>query len=63
MNRSISGLLWGLVFIAVGVALLLDRVGYITFDLGDFLHTWWPLILIIVGLGMIFDRHYGPRGK
>jgi lia operon protein LiaF len=58
--RNFSSMLWGLVFIALGVALLLERLGYMQFDLGQFLHTWWPLILIIIGLGMLIDR---PREK
>lgn len=60
--RSFSSIIWGLIFIAVGVALLLDRFHYIYFDLGEFLGAWWPLILVIIGLGMIFDRSC-ERGK
>ena len=53
--RSFSGILWGLAFVFIGVVMLLDRFGYLEFDLGEFLHTWWPLILVIIGLGFIFD--------
>jgi len=60
MHRSFSGILWGLIFIALGAIMLFDRFGYLEFDLGHFLATWWPLILIIVGLGMILDR---PRDR
>ncbi len=63
MHRSFSGILWGLIFIALGTVLLLDRFGYLEFDLGRFLSTWWPAILIVVGLGMILDHsHYHGRG-
>jgi hypothetical protein len=58
--KKFSSILWGFVFIALGLVLLLDRLGYMRFDLGEFLHTWWPLVLIIIGLGMLFDR---PRDK
>ncbi|HBC46839.1 MAG TPA: hypothetical protein DEO84_05955 [candidate division Zixibacteria bacterium] len=58
--KNFSSIIWGLVFIALGVVLLLDRLGYMQFDLGQFLHTWWPLVLIIIGLGMLFDC---PRDK
>ena len=61
--RNFSGILWGLVFIALGVAILLDKFHYIVFNLGDFLHTWWPLILIIIGLGLLFDRPHERRAK
>jgi membrane protein DedA with SNARE-associated domain len=54
--RSFSSIIWGLVFIALGVALLLDRLEYWHFDLGRFLSTWWPLILVIIGLGLLFDN-------
>jgi len=43
--------------------MLLDRLGYLEFDLGHFLAVWWPLILIVVGLGMIFDRPHNHKGR
>jgi len=61
--RNFSGVIWGLVFIVLGAALLLDRLNYIEFDLGNFLGTWWPLVLIIIGVGMILDRPYHKRDK
>jgi hypothetical protein len=63
MPLNFSRIIWGLVFIALGVALLMDRLGYLRFDLGQFLHTWWPLILIIIGLGMLFDRPHEKKAK
>jgi hypothetical protein len=61
--RNISSIIWGLVLIALGAALLLDKFGYIQFDLGNFLHTWWPLILVIVGLGLLFDHPHERKAK
>jgi hypothetical protein len=61
--KNFSSIIWGLVFIALGVVLLLDRLGYMQFDLGQFLHTWWPLVLIIIGLGMLFDRPHDRKAK
>ncbi len=63
MVRSFWGLTWGLIFIVVGVLMLLDRLGYLYFNLGHFLATWWPLALVIVGLGIIFDKSSGRRSK
>jgi hypothetical protein len=63
MRRTFSGIIWGLIFIAVGTVMLLDRLGYLEFDLGHFLAVWWPLILIVVGLGMIFDRPHNHKGR
>jgi predicted membrane protein len=41
-----------LIVIALGVLLLLDKLGIAGF--GDIISTYWPLILILVGLRMFF---------
>jgi predicted membrane protein len=41
-----------LILIALGVLLLLDKLGIAEF--GDIISTYWPLILILVGLRMFF---------
>jgi len=56
MNKKYSGIIWGLVLILLGSLMLLDRLDIIYFDFGDFLRTWWPLVLVIIGLGMIGDN-------
>jgi len=56
MNKKNSGIIWGLVFIVIGSLMLLDRLDFIIFDFGDILRTWWPLVLVIIGLGMISDN-------
>ena len=62
--RNFSGIIWGLVFVFIGVMMLLDRFGYAQFQLGEFLSQWWPLALVIVGLGMILDRSWqSKKGK
>ncbi len=38
----------GIVFLVVGVLFLADTLDW--FDIGDIISTWWPLILILVGL-------------
>jgi uncharacterized membrane protein len=45
-------LLGGLVLVAIGVFLLLRNLGYIppTVD------QWWPVILIVIGLALVFSR-------
>ena len=46
------GRLWsGLILVTLGVLFLLDQAGVIRF--GEFLGTWWPSILILVGLQQI----------
>jgi hypothetical protein len=46
----------GLALIAVGVLLLLEKLGVIERGLG----TYWPVILIILGAGMLLG---GRRGR
>jgi hypothetical protein len=63
MGRNFWGIAWGTIFIVVGVLMILDRMHMIYFDLGDFLSTWWPLILVIIGLGMIVDHSSRDRKR
>ncbi|MDQ7063419.1 MAG: LiaF-related protein [candidate division KSB1 bacterium] len=42
----------GIILIVLGVLLLLDQMGVMDFE--DFVQTFWPLILILIGLKMIF---------
>lgn len=43
-----------LILITLGVLLLLDKLGIAEF--GDIITTYWPLILILVGIKMFFRR-------
>ena len=56
MRRDHSGLFWGLAFIVVGALLILDRLEIIYFDFGHFVSNWWPLVLVIIGLSMVFNN-------
>jgi hypothetical protein len=40
------GLVWGLVIVGVGVALLLDHLGVLPFG---YLYRFWPLLLVLLG--------------
>ena len=53
-----SGLFWGGMFILVGVLFLLDN--FYILDFGDIVSTYWPLILVAIGIKIIMDkrRHY-----
>jgi predicted membrane protein len=44
----------GLIVVVVGIGLLLDARGVVEF--GDLAGTYWPLILIAVGIGMLVSR-------
>ena len=54
MSGTARGLLIGLVYAAVGFVLLADKFGLfrVDFDLG----TYWPVILIILGLATFFQK-------
>lgn len=46
----------GIVLVVVGILFLLRNFGF-NLHIGQLLSTWWPLILIVVGVGMLFkDR-------
>ncbi|WP_049622377.1 LiaI-LiaF-like domain-containing protein [Frateuria defendens] len=49
----------GLILVAVGVLFLLRNFG-INLHLGELFATWWPAVLIAVGIGMMVGRK--PRG-
>jgi predicted membrane protein len=49
------GLLWGLLIVFVGVALLLDRLGVLPFD---YVFRFWPLLVVLVGV-MTIVSHSG----
>ncbi|MEO6271349.1 MAG: DUF5668 domain-containing protein [Lautropia sp.] len=46
-----------LVLIAIGSLFLLSNLGFLHINnLAELLHTWWPLILILVGVSMLISR-------
>jgi hypothetical protein len=50
--RSRTG---AVVLIVIGVLFLLSNLGWIP-QLGPFLRQWWPVILIVIGVGMLVRR-------
>lgn len=56
MKNQFWRIIAGFFLIAVGAIILLDRSGSINFDLGDFISDYWPLILIIIGVWMIYEH-------
>lgn len=47
----------GLMIIAIGTLLLLEKMGVIQ----NWLGTYWPVLIIIVGISMLFRNGKGPR--
>jgi len=45
-----------LVLVVVGTLFLLRNLGFNVPGLGNLISTWWPAILIVVGLGLLFNR-------
>ncbi|MDB5054688.1 MAG: hypothetical protein JWM44_2738 [Bacilli bacterium] len=54
MNGFFNKLIFGLGMIAIGVLYMLNQLGWMTFDLGNFLSTYWPTIIIYFGLRGLF---------
>ena len=46
-----------IVLIVLGVLFLAHNLGYLPFrDLRELLQTWWPLVLIAVGVSILLTR-------
>ncbi|MDD2880541.1 MAG: DUF5668 domain-containing protein [Rhodoferax sp.] len=45
-----------IVLVCVGTFFLLTNLGLINVSLAALLRTWWPLILIAVGLSLFFTN-------
>jgi len=40
--------------IVIGSFFLLSNLGLVNVSLRELFHTWWPLILIVVGISLFF---------
>jgi hypothetical protein len=50
-------LVWPIVLIVVGLLFLAYNLGYLKFsELKDIIGTWWPLILIALGIVGLLQR-------
>lgn len=47
--------------ILVGAFLLLSNLGLLNVNLRELIATWWPLLLILLGVGMFLTP--GGRGR
>ncbi|CAM4268944.1 cell wall-active antibiotics response protein LiaF [Paenibacillus alkaliterrae] len=61
MNGNFANRLFtGLVIISVGVLFLLRQTGHVTFDIGEVISSFWPVILLVVGIrGLLSGRSHG----
>jgi len=51
-----SNLIAALILIIVGLFFLAKNLGWINGNIGTMLATWWPAILVAVGIAMLFGR-------
>ncbi|WP_408953341.1 LiaI-LiaF-like domain-containing protein [Lysobacter sp. Hz 25] len=51
-----SNVVGALILIVIGTLFLLNNLGFTNVSLTRLLMTWWPAILIAVGLGLLFKR-------
>jgi len=54
-------IIWGLILISVGAILLLDNLGIIDFYWNTIWH-YWPVILILSGINILFSRNNSTIG-
>ncbi|SYZ74041.1 hypothetical protein TRIP_C60311 [Candidatus Zixiibacteriota bacterium] len=52
---------WGMILLALGVLLLLGNFDIIYFSWHRFWHLFWPILLIVIGLYIIWNRMVGPE--
>lgn len=53
------GLLFPVVLVLLGVLLLMRNLGVLDWNIGDILRTWWPALVILLGLDLLFSRRLG----
>lgn len=56
-----SNIVGAAVLIVIGSVFLLDNLGLADISLGRLIRTWWPAILILAGIGMLFRPGRGHR--
>ncbi len=56
MNDQKGRVLLAGTLIVIGILLLLANLDVVTVDIGDFLGTWWPAVLIFIGAWQLASR-------
>lgn len=51
-----SNLVAALILIVVGLLFLANNLGWTNLSIGKLITTWWPAILVAVGIGMLFGK-------
>ena len=63
MKKQRSQFVIATVLIVLGVVFLLGNLDIIDADIGDLITTWWPLILILLGVIGLFQARSTPVGS
>ncbi|MEF2247065.1 cell wall-active antibiotics response protein LiaF [Paenibacillus sp. IITD108] len=61
-GNVLSRIFTGLVIIGIGVVFLMQQTGYITLSIGEIISTFWPVILITIGLKQVFAQECNGGG-
>jgi hypothetical protein len=51
------------VLILVGIVALAVNLGALDINFVQLIRTWWPLLLIVLGIGMFFTPNGGGKDK
>jgi hypothetical protein len=58
MSNGRRNIVWPVTLIVVGLLFLAYNLGYIQFaQLKDLISTWWPVVLIALGLAGLLQRY------
>ena len=60
-NKKRESLFWGIILLAIGMIFLLDNFG-LDIDLWDVVTEYWPMVLVIIGIKMIYT-HYSSQNE
>jgi len=62
MRGSIGApMVFGIVLVLLGVALLLNNLGITTISIGEIVETYWPIVLVALGLSAVLRPREGER--
>lgn len=59
--RCCGGGFGGIIVIMVGVVLVLNNAGIVSWDVWDAMMRFWPVLLVVIGMKIIFGRNAAGR--
>lgn len=54
MNKG--NIFWGSTLLVLGILFLLDNLELLKIDVSDLITTYWPVLLIIGGISVLFNK-------